>query len=154
MKGKLVDLLITDNAGKSLQSHQTVELKAGRGIVGDRYYLCQGTHSQVLKGKPDAELTLIEQEEIDSFNDKTDLGYVGKDFRRNIVTEGIRLNDLVGKEFYIGKVKLKGIRLCEPCAYLAGILGMEIMEHMVHKSGLRAEILEDGFVGLSEDVGV
>lgn len=154
MTGKVLELLISEEAGKTLQSNQTVQLKAGRGVVGDRYYLAQGTHSKVLKDKPDVELTLIEQEEIKSFDDKTGLGYVGRDFRRNIVTEGIRLNDLVGKEFYIGKVRLKGIRLCEPCAYLSGLLGKEIMEHMIHKSGLRAEILTDGFIDLADSVGL
>lgn len=143
---RVVDLLLTDTAGKPLQSQKEVELIAGKGIVGDRYYLKTGTFSEQLAGLPDAELTLIELEEIEAFETTTKLGYVGADFRRNIVTSGVRLNDLVGKTFFIGDVELEGIRLCEPCAHLAKLLSMEIMEHMVHKTGLRAAIKSSGSI--------
>ena len=114
--------------------------------------MSRGTFSEKLDGTPDVEVTLIEQEEIDAFNDITSHCYTGKDFRRNIVTEDVRLNDLVGKSFSIGGVKLKGTRLCEPCTHLSAVLGPEIMQHMVHKAGLRAQIIESGRIKVSDEV--
>ena len=150
MSGIVKDILLAEIAGADLVSSSTAVLETGKGIVGDRYYLSQGTFSERLQDLPDFEVTLIEQEQIDSFNTKTGLGYSGNDFRRNIVTSGIELNNLVGKEFVIGNVMLRGVRLCEPCAHLSAILGPEIMSHMVHKAGLRAQILVSGQIGISD----
>jgi MOSC domain-containing protein YiiM len=147
------DILIGKEAGSELVSQKEAEFEAGKGIVGDRYYNSLGTFSKKLKGKPDAEVTIIEQEEIDAFNRITGLQYTGKHFRRNLVTKGIRLNDLVGNEFYLGEVKLLAIRLCEPCAYLASIIGDQIMQHMVHKAGIRAQILSSGHLKVTDGVG-
>lgn len=150
----VVDILITDSAGKPLESQQQAELVAGQGVVGDRYFLKTGTFSEKLAGLPDAELTLIEREEIDTFNEKTKLGYSYADFRRNIVTQGVRLNDLVGKTFFVGDVELEGIRLCEPCAHLANLLSNEIMQHMVHKTGLRARVKSSGNITLQSPIRI
>jgi len=152
MNGIVKDVLITGDAGDDLVSQESAELESGKGLVGDRYYLSKGTFSEKLDGTPDVEVTLIEQEEIDAFNDITGHGYSGQDFRRNIVTEGIHLNDLVGKSFNIGSVKLKGTRLCEPCTHLSAVLGTEIMQHMVHKAGLRAQIIVGGTINISDEV--
>ena len=114
--------------------------------MGDRYYLETGTFSEQLAGKPDRELTLIESEQIDRFNAEQGFSFSYGDFRRNIVTQGVNLNDLAGKEFTLGSARLRGIRLCEPCAHLAQLLTPDIMPALVHKSGLRAQILSDGEV--------
>ncbi len=152
MEGTVIDILTANKAGETLQSNTSANLHSGKGIVGDRYYSSEGTFSKALEGEPDFEITLIEQEQIDSFNQQTGFAYSAADFRRNVVTSGVNLNQFEGKEFTIGNVRLKGIRLCEPCAYLAGLLGPEVMEHMVHKAGLRAQILEDGFIHVSDKV--
>ena len=150
--GVVKNILIAANVDEALCSSSTATLQAGKGIVGDRYYFAHGTFSKKLAGLPEVEVTLVEQEEIDAFNLKARLKYSGKDFRRNIVTEGVRLDDLVGEEFYIGAVKLKGIRLCEPCAYLAGKIGTSVLEYMMHKAGLRAQILESGRICISDAI--
>jgi len=111
-----------------------------------------GTFSEALEKNGDFEVTLIEAEEIYSFNKKTGLAYEARAFRRNLVTSGIRLNDLVGKEFFVGEARLYGVRLCEPCGYLAGLLGERIMDHMVHKAGLRAVIRQSGRVVVGDGV--
>lgn len=111
-----------------------------------------GTFSEALEKNGDFEVTLIETEEIYSFNKKTGLAYEASAFRRNLVTSGIRLNDLVGKEFSVGEARLYGVRLCEPCGYLAGLLGERIMDHMVHKAGLRAVIRRSGRVVVGDGV--
>ena len=122
MQGIVTEILIAKNAGDALTPQDSASIEAGRGIVGDRYYEGKGTFSEKLKGTPDVELTLIEMEEINAFNTVTQQSLKPSDFRRNIVTQGIKLNDLVGAEFSIGEVRLKGIRLCEPCAHLSSIL--------------------------------
>lgn len=152
MNGVVKDILLSGDAGEDLVSQESAVLESGKGLLGDRYYLSKGTFSEKLDGTPDVEVTLIEQEEISAFNDITGHGYTGKDFRRNIVTEGIRLNDLVGKSFSIGGVELKGTRLCEPCTHLSAVLGPEIMRHMVHKAGLRAQIIVGGTLKASDEV--
>ena len=152
MNGIVEDILICEKAGEDLNSIDTASMIQGRGIVGDRYYLKQGTFSEALEEKADFEVTLIEIEEIESFNRKTKLGYLPAVFRRNIVTKGIRLNDLVGREFKINDTILYGVRLCEPCAHLASILGDSIMSHMVHKTGLRAVVKKSGSVRLGSAV--
>jgi hypothetical protein len=111
MEGIIESIFISANAGGEVISQPSVKLEAGRGIVGDRYYLSKGTYSEKLKNSQDFEVTLIEREEIDVFNQATGLDYDASAFRRNLVTRDIRLNDLVGKEFSIGDVKFKGMRL-------------------------------------------
>lgn len=152
MTGKVEVILLAEQAGKAMSEHASAELQAGKGVVGDRYYSSQGTFSEALADAADFQVTLIEQEEIDLFNQKTGFKYSGKDFRRNIVTSGIRLNDLEGQEFSIGNVKLRGIRLCEPCAYLSDLLGPEVLQQMVHKAGLRAQVLVDGKIQVSDSI--
>jgi len=152
MTGIVKDILFSGDKQGELRSYPVAEAQAGKGIVGDRYYSAQGTFSSQLKDLPEFEMTLIEQEEIDSFNKITKLNYCAAKFRRNIVTQGIRLNDLVDKEFTIGNVKLKGIRLCEPCHHLSTMIGPEVLEHMVNKAGLRAQILVSGKIYISDTI--
>lgn len=151
MTGHILSIYLGSEPVKPLQSMPSAQLEAGRGIVGDRYYAGTGTFSETLAGTPDVEMTLIAQEEIDAFNAVAGRSCTGADFRRNLVTLGVDLNDLVGKEFRVGDdVVLKGMRLCEPCAHLAGLLGKEIMDHMVHKAGLRAQIVSGGVVRVDD----
>ncbi len=146
MAGKIKEILLAEHAGDKLTSHSCAMLEPGKGIIGDRYYDAQGTFSDKLKGTLGSEVTLIELEQINAFNATTGLNYSAADFRRNIVTENIDLNSLVGKEFNIGMVTMRGILLCEPCAYLAERLGSQLIEHMTHKAGLRAHIISGGTI--------
>lgn len=152
MTAKILEILLAENAGEILRSHPTATLEAEKGIVGDRYYSAQGTFSDNFKDTPGSEVTLIEQEQINAFNAVSGLNYLTTDFRRNIVTEHINLNALVDKEFYIGTVKLKGILLCEPCGYLAKLLDPQVVEHMTHKAGLRAQIIVSGSIAVSDTI--
>lgn len=152
MNAKIKEILLAKNAGDTLTAHSTASLKVGKGIVGDRYYAATGTFSESLKDSPAFEVTLIEQEQIDSFNATTNLHYSNADFRRNIVTVNIDLNNLVDNKFYIGSVKLKGIILCEPCAYLATLLGQDLIDHMTHKAGLRAQIIIGGNIAVNDKI--
>lgn len=149
MSGKIVKLLISKSIESSMQNVNQVVLEVGKGIFGDRYYNQEGTFSNKGKVEPDRDVSLIEIEKIDELNEKYDLNVTAEDLRRNIVVSNCDLNSLVGKEFQIGDVVLKGIRLCEPCKYLADKLNEEkVLSQMVHKSGLRAEIIKGGSIDL------
>lgn len=147
-------IYIAQEGGAPMQSIETVDLVAGQGIVGDRYYGDSGTFSQKLKDLPDKELTLIESEHIDQFNADHGSNLEYGDFRRNVVTHGIILADLIDREFTVGEARLRGIRLCEPCSYLAGLLGPEVLSDMVHRAGLRAAIIKSGKIKVNDVITV
>ncbi len=138
MKGRIYKIYIANEAGSKIQSISSASLIVGKGIEGDRYFKGEGTFSEKLKNNPSVELTLIEKEEIDKFNTNHKQTHNYGDLRRNIVTEGFKLNNYVGKEFTIGNIKLKGIRLCEPCPYLAETVNPLVLPHLLGVGGLRA----------------
>lgn len=126
-------------------SIEKAEAIAGKGIQGDRYFENCGTFSPV-PHQPDFELTMIEKEKVEAFAAKTGLQFTTKHARRNIVTQGIELNDLVGKTFVMGRARFKAIRLCEPCNYLAKTTYPETLKGLLHKGGLRVAILTSGII--------
>jgi MOSC domain-containing protein YiiM len=134
------------------QPQSVAVLQTGRGVVGDRYHARAGTFSEKLKTSQDWEVTLIEHEEIERFCAARMAPIESGVFRRNLVTIGVRLNDLVGKQFQVGEALLEGVRLCEPCAHLAGWLGPEVVEGMAHRAGLRARIVTGGAVRPGDEV--
>ncbi len=138
-------ILIAASTSAPMAEVASVRAVPGRGLEGDRYFLNTGTFSPVPQ-KPDFELTLIEQENIDAFAQTSGLPFTANLARRNIVTLGVKLNDLVGREFWIGEVRVRGLRLCEPCNYLAKISFPETLKSLVHKGGLRAQILSEGII--------
>jgi len=152
VEGKINHIFISPEAGGYMQSINRATLVVGKGIEGDRYFSGKGTFSEKLKNNPAAELTLIEKEEIDNFNEEQNLNLGYGDFRRNIVTEGIGLNDLVGQTFTVGKVKLKGIRLCEPCSHLADTVNQLVLPHLMGRGGLRAQILSTGTIVVGDKI--
>src|SRR6476469_4775327 len=110
----------------------------GVGWEGDRYFMRQGTF---YKPEPDFELTLIEAEAIEALGRDYKVELAAGDARRNLVTRGVALNHLVGKEFSIGGVRARGIRLCEPCSHLEAVTGLTVIKGLRHRGGLRAQIL-------------
>lgn len=152
MKGTILNIYIAENASDEIKSINEALLIPGKGIEGDRYHNGKGTFSEKLKDNPAAELTLIEKEEIDKFNKEQNINLSYSDLRRNLVTEGIRLNDLVGKTFTIGKATLKGIRLCEPCSHLAETVNSLVIPHLVGRGGLRAQILSTNTIKVGAEI--
>lgn len=148
--GVIEHIFIAAKAAGPMQALDCAELVAGRGIPGDRYYEEVGTFSEKLAGLPDKELTLIEAEQIDAFNQQQPVALTYAQFRRNLVTRGINLNALEGREFTIGGVRLRGVRLCEPCAHLADLLVPDVVRLLVHKTGLRARILDSGTISVGD----
>ncbi len=123
----------------------------GVGLDGDRYALKLGTF---YKPEPDRELTLIEAEAIEALRRDYDIELAPGDARRNIVTRGVALNHLVGKEFTIGNVRIRGIRLCEPCEHLQKLTGKHVIKSLLHRGGLRAQILSEGTIHAGDAVRV
>jgi MOSC domain-containing protein YiiM len=127
------------------------EIKAipGAGLEGDRYAIKLGTFSQP---KPEYELTLIEAEAIEAILREYKIELAPGDVRRNLVTRGVPLNHLVGQEFQIGEVKIRGIRLCEPCGHLEKLTGKDVQKSLRHRGGLRAQILTVGTLHTGDSV--
>jgi len=155
LSGKIVKLLIAQDIQSPMQNVNLIVLEKGKGIFGDRYYYKRGTFSKVGKDEPHRDVTLIEKERIDTFNEEFQTEVPYEDFRRNIVVSNCDLNSLVGKEFQVGDVILKGIQLCEPCKYLSKQLNNDnFVKEMIHKAGLRAQIIRGGNINLDSQVEV
>jgi len=121
----------------------------GAGLDGDRYALKLGTF---YKPKPDHELTLIEAEAIEALRRDYQVELTAGESRRNIVTRNVPLNHLVGKEFAIGDVRIRGIRLCEPCDHLQKVTGKSVIKGLLHRGGLRAQILTQGTIRVGDTI--
>jgi MOSC domain-containing protein YiiM len=149
-EGDVVGLYVATEAGAPAEARTEVKLWAGKGIEGDRYAASVGRWSS--KGGTGRQLTLIEEEAIQAALRDYQVELAPGATRRNIVTQGVALNHLVGRRFRIGTVELSGVRLAEPCAYLAGMTDARIVRALVHRGGLRADILTDGSVRLGDPV--
>lgn len=150
--GTVKGIYLSSEANGAMMAQSSAKLVAGRGIEGDRYFFEEGTFSKKLAGNPAREVTLMEAENVEAFNAQFGHCYEQQDFRRNIITQGIALNPLEGKEFFIGSVKLKGIKLCEPCAHLQQVLTEDVLPGLLSKGGLRAQILEGGEIRVGDAV--
>ena len=150
MAGRVSEIYIAEKGSSPVFQH-AVKVEAGKGLVGDRYYKGEGTFSEKLAGSRKGEATFIASEEIDTFNSTQNesLGY--GDARRNIVTQGVQLKELIGKEFTIGSAKFLGIEHCEPCSHLASTVNQKVLPHLVH-TGLRAAILSSGQIEVGHEI--
>ncbi|MEO8688336.1 MAG: MOSC domain-containing protein [Solirubrobacteraceae bacterium] len=129
-------------APMALLDHATA--RAGHGLEGDRYFGGEGTFSNPHSRGHD--LTLIEAEVVD------DLGVEAEVPRRNVVTRGIDLNALVGRRFRVGEVVCEGQRLCEPCAHLTRLTEPRLLRALVHRGGLRADIVSGGVIRVGDEI--
>lgn len=135
-----------------MQARESVSALPGKGLEGDRYCNAAGSWSRG-ENKPDQEVTLIESEQLSWFQEHTGQALTAEQSRRNILTEGIELNPLVGRRFRIGNVEVEGMRLCEPCKTLQERTGMNVLPAMVHRSGLNCRILTEGVIRCGDAVG-
>ena len=141
--GKVLEIGISKNKGDKIVNVNDVEAIKGKGLVGEKHF------------KEDNEkrcqITLIEIENINHYNKITGTTIPSINFLRNIVTEGIQLNELVGKEFFIGAVKVKAHALCKPCKYLQESLQQKnIVKELLQTGGLRCEILSSGKISVDD----
>ncbi len=148
-EGTVISINIAAKAEGPMQSVEEVRAFPGKGLEGDRYFFRQGTY---YKPQPDRELTLIEAEAIEALRREFKIEFDLSASRRNVVTRGVPLNHLVGKEFWIGEVKARGLRLCEPCAHLQKLSHEKVLPGFVHRGGLRAQILSEGTIRVGQTV--
>ena len=130
--------------GKPAEAVDVATAVAGKGLEGDRYF----GHDH------DTQVTLIEAEAIDAMAIDAGLELAYGEARRNIVTRGVALNDLLGKEFTVGGVRMRGARLSEPCQHLASLTDQKVVKGLVHKGGLKAQILTDGEIRIGDSVQI
>ena len=139
--GKVVEIGIANIKGNQIQKVNEVEAIKGKGLQNDRKF------SE--NNQKERQVTLIEIENINHFNNISNTNIHPVDFRRNIITQNVRLNELVGKEFFVGNIKLKGHDLCRPCKYLQDKLKQNnFVNEFLHKGGLRCEILTTGQINI------
>ena len=138
---------ITSNNNKKIEEVDSIEVLANKGIIGDRHFDDYND--------PYCQLSLIESENIDYYNTKFGLNIPYIDFRRNIITKGIKLNDLVGKKLLIGSVKVEGIDLCRPCRHLTEMLNQDnILKEFLRKGGLRCQILSSSKISVGDKIEI
>ena len=148
--GTVVAIHLAGKATRPLEAVQSVKAIAGHGLEGDRYCRSEGTFSK--KPGPDRELTLIESEALEALVRDYGVELASGENRRNITTRGVPLNHLVGREFRIGEVRARGLRLCEPCSHLENLTGKELISGLKHRGGLRAQILTTGVIHVGDTV--
>jgi hypothetical protein len=137
--GTVEALVIAPDTSAPVAHVQSAHAEPGRGLDGDRYHEGRGTFAS---GRPGSALTLVQAEVLE------ELGPI--DHRRNVVVRGTDLNALVGRDFSLGAVRCRGRRLCEPCAHLDRLNGGGILRPMVHRGGLRADILSAGTIRVGD----
>ncbi len=145
--GQVLKLGITQNNNQPIKEVNSIEVLANKGIIGDRHF-----HEF---NDPYNQLSLIESENIDDYNIKFGLNIPYIDFRRNVITKGIRLNDLVGKKLRLGSVELDVIDLCRPCRHLTEMLNHKnVLKEFLRKGGLRCQILSSSTIHVGDKIEI
>jgi len=143
----VVNICIASESGKNMEEINSIKVIANKGIVNDRYFKEDNDKN--------VQITLIESENVDYYNKISGTNLIPTDFRRNVITKGIGLNKLVGKEILLGKVRLKVHDLCEPCRYLQELLNEKnLVKKLLNRGGLRCELLTNGNINVNDVIRV
>lgn len=156
-EGNVVSIHVAPEASAPMKVITEVRAIPGRGLEGDRYFAGTGFYS----GKAShggREVTLIEIEAVEALfggvlnaeGERLGITLAAADTRRNIATSGVPLNHLIDREFWVGAVLLRGTRLCEPCKHLDDLTQRGVMSGLIHRGGLRAQILSEGVIRTGE----
>jgi MOSC domain-containing protein YiiM len=146
MVGVVQQIAISPIGSELPQQVASVEVLAGQGPRGDRYFVAEPEE------RDGDDLTLIEAEALEAFTNETGIALSHEESRRNVLTRGIRLSDLVGKRFRIGGVECVGVELCEPCKHLEGLTRPGVLRGLVHRGGLRANVTRSGTIAVGDDL--
>jgi len=132
---------------QAIKDVESIKVISNKGVVGDRHFKDFND--------PYCQISLIESENIDYYNSKYNLNIDYVNFRRNIVTKGIQLNDLVGKKLLVGNVKIEGIDLCRPCRHLTEVLNQDnILKEFLRRGGLRCQILSSSNIYVGDEIKI
>ena len=144
---EILKIGFTKDHNKEIIETKEIDLIAGKGVVGDRHFKDYND--------PLNQLSIIESENIDEYNLKYQLNIPYLNFRRNIVTRGIKLNELIGKKISIGSVKIEVLDLCRPCRHLSEKLGRnDIIKEFLRKGGIRCQIMNNGKISLNNKLKI
>ncbi len=135
---------------RALESKAEIRVVPGEGIEGDRY--ARSSRPSNLHHGGGHEVTLVESEAIEALERDYKIHLEPGQTRRNLTTQGVPLNHLVGREFQVGEVRLRGVRLCEPCAHLERLLDKPVVPGLRHRGGLRAQVLTEGVIRVGDVV--
>ena len=149
--GEIAFIQIAPAATEKLVSVREIRAVAGEGLEGDRYFKKSGTYSNIPGGG--RQITLIELESVEALKRDLKIELEPAQTRRNIVTRGVPLNHLVGRQFRLGReVMLQGVRLCEPCNHLESLTVRGVREGLLHRAGLRADIISGGAIRVGDPI--
>ena len=150
-EGLVVNIFITPEAGAPMQAVEAARAAPGQGLEGDRYFEAHGSFSRW--PGPHRDVTLIAEEALAEMARETGTTLPAEASRRNVLVRGVPLNDLIKQRFSVGEVVMEGIRLCQPCKYLARIAGEPgVLPGLVNRGGLRARILDEGLIRVGDTV--
>ncbi|HEX9689378.1 MAG TPA: MOSC domain-containing protein [Thermoanaerobaculia bacterium] len=152
MPGRVVSIHVAPAAGAPMRSVDSARAVPGRGLEGDRYFQGTGTYSR--REGADREVTLIETEALEALGCDYAVTLEPGESRRNVATRGVALNHLVDRPFRVGDVTLRGLHLCEPCEHMERLSGKPARAGLVHRGGLRAQILTEGWIRVGDRIGV
>jgi MOSC domain-containing protein YiiM len=149
-KSAVVGIYVASVAEAEMTPVDAVRAVPGLGLEGDRYFLKTGTYSN--DPGTGRHVTLVEVEAFEALKRDYGIDLEPARGRRNIATRGVPLNHLVGREFEVGGTRLRGMRLCEPCSHLESLTREGVKRALVHRGGLRADILAEGTIRVGDDI--
>ena len=148
MSGRVEAIFLSPEHGELPEPVDRVSAHAGRGLEGNRYYWADGA------APPGCAITLIASEAVEAVASEGDVSVEPAATRRNVLTSGIDVNELVGKRFRIGNVECEGVELCEPCSTLESMTQPGVIKAFIHRAGLNADILSDGEISIGDPVAI
>jgi MOSC domain-containing protein YiiM len=146
--GEVQGIFVTSTNGTALRAVQSLRAVPGKGPEGDRNFFAEGSPDKEF----DRQITLIESEAIDAARREYQVELQPVETRRNILTQGVALNHLVGREFTVGQVRLRGTMLCEPCGHLEKLTREGVRKSLIHRGGLCAQILTEGEIRVGDSI--
>ena len=144
MSGRVEGIYVAAEHGELPAPVNSVRALAGRGLEGNRYFFDEAA--------PGTALTLIAAEAVEAMEREHGIAIEPRESRRNVVTRGIDVNELVGKRFRVGEVECRGVELCEPCTTLESMTKPGVIKGLAHRGGLNADILSDGEINVGDAV--
>ncbi|MEZ4448416.1 MAG: MOSC domain-containing protein [Nannocystaceae bacterium] len=149
-EGTLLGIYTSSASGEPMLEHTSIAATAEVGLAGDRYATDVARHERGYT-KVRA-VTLLEEETVEALRRDHEIDVTPILLRRNLLTRGVPLNHLIGRRFRVGRVVLEGTELCEPCQYLADLIGHPVLKPLLHRGGIRAAIVEGGELRAGDEI--
>jgi MOSC domain-containing protein YiiM len=149
MRGRLEHIHVAAEASVAMRALEEAEVTAGAGLVGDRYARREGHWRDANVSR---DLTLVEAETLEALRREHGIDLAPGEVRRNLTTRGVALDGLIDRYFWVGEVLVKGAGRCEPCQHLVQLTGKPVLSPLVHKGGLRGDVLTGGWIRVGDPI--